>query len=73
MVESIWWKDGPINRITYHDDECSEGWIVLASMNAYEIIRRTLQSIVRLKAVVRKCKKEENKELLRFTVIKTPL
>ena len=73
MVESMWWKDGPINRIPYRDDECSEGWIVLASMKAYEKVLQTLQPIIRLKAIVRKCEKEEDKELLRSVSTKTPL
>ena len=58
-VESMWWKDGPINRLPYCDDDFSEGWIVLASEKVIEQIKSILRPIVRKKAVIRKIKKKE--------------
>ena len=58
-AESMYWKDGPIKRLPPRDDECSEGWIVLASVDAQEKIKSILRPIVRKKAVIRKIKEKE--------------
>lgn len=58
-AESMCWKDGSINRLPPRDDECSEGWIMLASESAQEKIKSMLKPIVRKKAVIRKIKEKE--------------
>ncbi len=57
IIESIHWKDGPINRVPYHDDVCSEGWIILASEEVLEQIK-SIGPMVRKKAVIRKMKRQ---------------
>ena len=40
MVESIWWMDGNIDQAPPHfDDEVGEGWLVLASKEAFNSIK----------------------------------
>ncbi|AKB57703.1 hypothetical protein [Methanosarcina barkeri] len=42
MVESVWWMDGNINQGPPHfDDEVGEGWLVLASKEAFNSIKST--------------------------------
>ena len=54
MVESIYWKDGPISRQPPKmDDICSNGWLVVASQEAIEKIREVVGEAVRVNAVVR--------------------
>ena len=67
MVESICWQDGPINRQSYENDVCSEGWIVLSSTEAFETIRQNCKPMVRLKGIRRKITiKNGQSELARF-------
>lgn len=45
MVESVWWMDGNINQGPPHfDDEVGEGWLVLASKEAFNSIKSTFGS-----------------------------
>ena len=54
MVESIYWKDGPISRQPPKmDDICSNGWLVVASHEAIEKIREVIGEAVRVNAIVR--------------------
>uniref|UniRef100_UPI0039A1CDF5 hypothetical protein n=1 Tax=Thaumasiovibrio sp. DFM-14 TaxID=3384792 RepID=UPI0039A1CDF5 len=54
MVESICWKDGPISRQPpKRDDICSNGWLVVASIEAVEKIREVIGEAARVNAVVR--------------------
>jgi hypothetical protein len=54
MVESIYWKDGPISRQPPKmDDICSNGWLVVASHEAIDKIRKIIGEAVRVNAVVR--------------------
>ncbi|NQZ64836.1 MAG: hypothetical protein HRT59_22920 [Crocosphaera sp.] len=57
MVESFCWKDGPINRHPPKmDDICSEGWLVLASPEAEQAIRKHVHSAIKKCSVVREVK-----------------
>lgn len=54
MVESIYWKDGPISRQPPKmDDICSNGWVVTASKSAIEQIREMIPEVVKLNVVTR--------------------
>ncbi|WP_139794436.1 hypothetical protein [Vreelandella lionensis] len=54
MVESIYWKDGPISRQPPKmDDICSNGWLVVASHEAIVRIREHIGDAVKANAVVR--------------------
>jgi hypothetical protein len=54
MVETIWWKDGPVDRSPPHfDDEVGEGWLVVASDAAWEALRSRYGVLRRLAEVTR--------------------
>ncbi|NQY26166.1 MAG: hypothetical protein HRT92_03200 [Piscirickettsiaceae bacterium] len=54
MVESIYWKDGPISRQPPKmDDICSNGWLVVASQKAVDQIREVIGEAVKVNVVVR--------------------
>jgi len=54
MVESIFWKDGPIGRqAPKMDDVCSDGWLVVASKSAVESIKKLTGQTIKIDAVVR--------------------
>ncbi len=54
MVESIFWKDGPIGRRPPKmDDVCSDGWLVVATPKAVDLIRQLTGKIIKIDAVVR--------------------
>lgn len=54
MIESIYWKDGPISRQPPKmDDICSNGWLVVASHEAIDKIREVIGEAVKVNAVVR--------------------
>lgn len=54
MVESIYWKDGPMERQPPKmDDICSNGWLVVASPDAIEQIRKGIGEAERMNTVVR--------------------
>lgn len=74
-AESICWKDGPINRLPPRNDECSEGWIVLASEEVQEKIKSIFTPIVRKKTVIRKIKEKDegDGETVRRAFTQSPL
>jgi hypothetical protein len=48
MVESCWWLDGPFDRSSGSlDNEVGEGWLVLATQEAFEQLIRAYPSLVR--------------------------
>ncbi|WP_028305187.1 ATP-binding protein [Oceanospirillum maris] len=54
MVESISWKDGPISRQPPKmDDLCSNGWLVVASVEAVKKLREFIGEASRVNAIVR--------------------
>ncbi|WP_198043645.1 tetratricopeptide repeat protein [Ketobacter nezhaii] len=54
MVESVYWKDGPISRLPPKmDDICSNGWLVVASHEAVEQIREVIGEAARVNIVTR--------------------
>ncbi len=54
MIESIYWKDGPISRQPPKmDDICSNGWLVVASDEAIVQIRENIGHAVKVNAVIR--------------------
>ncbi|MEQ0541105.1 MULTISPECIES: hypothetical protein [Klebsiella] len=54
MVESIYWKDGPISRQPpKRDDICSNGWLVIASDEAVKKIREVIGDAIKVNAVIR--------------------
>lgn len=54
MVESIYWKDGPVSRQPPKmDDIPSNGWLVIASDKAVEKIREVTGEAIKVNAVVR--------------------
>lgn len=71
-AESMYWKDGPINRPPFRNDECSEGWIVLASESAQEKIKSMFKPIVRCKVVTRIIKVEDVGESVRSAFSEVP-
>jgi hypothetical protein len=65
MVESVWWRDGPIHRAPPRIHEiCSEGWFVAASPDAARAIVRSVLSIGRLSLIVREIGPQEDEERL---------
>lgn len=71
MVESIWWKDGPIHRYPprYHEI-CSEGWLVVASKEAVDLILKCTGEVIRLNLISRQHGKENSNGLLKSHVCK---
>lgn len=68
-VESIWWKDGPLDRQPPRSDTCSEGWLVVATEAAFEEIKKVTVPIVRAKAVIRSGQHKEKRALVsRFQI-----
>lgn len=54
MVQSLWWQDGSIHRHNrFPGDVCAEGWLVLATAQAYEIIQKAFVPLVRSMSVIR--------------------
>lgn len=54
MVESIWWKDGPIRRHPPRINViCSEGWLVVASEKAVQLLFSLLPGASQRIAVIR--------------------
>jgi hypothetical protein len=54
MVQSLWWQDGSIHRHNrFPGDVCAEGWLVLATTQAYEIIQEDFVPIIRAMSVIR--------------------
>jgi hypothetical protein len=54
MVESIWWIDGPIDETPPHlHDEVGEGWLVIASPQAWEKIAARFSPLKRVMYVDR--------------------
>ncbi|MBE3709814.1 hypothetical protein HJ210_22715 [Vibrio parahaemolyticus] len=54
MVESIYWKDGPVSRQPPKmDDICSNGWLVIASHSATKKIREITGEATKVNAVIR--------------------
>ena len=48
MVESLWWADGLIeHRPPHFDDEVGEGWLVIATQAALQVIMRKLGTLYR--------------------------
>jgi hypothetical protein len=65
MVESVWWKDGPVGLYdSYSHDECGEGWIVVANQEAITQISSYQPFMKRQVMVERECH-DEDKQLLR--------
>ncbi len=72
-AESMYWKDGPIKRLPPRDDECSEGWIVLASVDAQEKVKSILRPIVRCKVVIRIINIKDVGESVRSAFTQVPI
>ncbi|NOY73917.1 MAG: hypothetical protein GXP14_16375 [Gammaproteobacteria bacterium] len=54
MVESIFWKDGPVGRQPPKmDDVCSDGWLVVATLKAVDAIRQLTGEAIKIDAVIR--------------------
>lgn len=54
MVESIYWKDGPVSRQPPKmDDICSNGWLVIASHTAIDKIREVIGEATKVNAIIR--------------------
>ena len=55
MVESIFWKDGPIDRkLPKPDNVCSDGWLVVATQSAVNAIRKlTEEETIKINTVIR--------------------
>ncbi len=54
MVESIFWKDGPIIRQPPKtDDACSDAWLVVATPKAVDKIQQLTGEIIKINAVIR--------------------
>ncbi|HOJ11791.1 MAG TPA: hypothetical protein PK733_14525, partial [Clostridiales bacterium] len=69
MVESIYWKDGPINRLPPRMAEiCSEGWIVAASKKAAELISNRIGNAIYLKALVRQHSNRDERDVSRNSI-----
>ena len=73
MVESIWWKDGPMGWHSSHDhDETGEGWLVVASQEAFSQIRNQYPFLKRQVMVERECYSEDRQSLRRYILREIP-
>jgi hypothetical protein len=67
MVESVWWKDGPIGWFrSYSREENGEGWIVIASQIAINQISSYYPLMKRQVMVERECYDEDLQQLRRY-------
>ena len=65
MVESINWQDGPIHRHPPRFEEVSsEGWLVVASPQAVELIAQAVGPAVRLSVILRQYRDQDEKEII---------
>jgi hypothetical protein len=72
MVESIWWKDGPMGWHGSHDhDETGEGWLVVASQEAFSQIRHQYPLLKRQLMVERECYDKNRQPLRRYVLCDT--
>ena len=54
MVETIWWTDGAMeHHPPSMNDEVAEGWLLVASSDAYEAIARESPALTRIARVER--------------------
>jgi hypothetical protein len=54
MIESVWWLDGLIDQSPPHlDNEVGEGWLVVASQEAWEAIKSRIGKLKRMISVER--------------------
>ncbi len=73
MVESIWWKDGPMGWHSSHDhDETGEGWLVVAGQEAFSQIRNQYPFLKRQVMVERECYSEDRQSLRRYILREIP-
>jgi hypothetical protein len=65
MVESRWWYDGIMDLQPYERDEVGEGWLVVASKEAYKLIREYVnQPLVRTIELDRRSDETEGRATL---------
>ena len=62
MVESFYWKDGPLERQPKQEDICGEGWLVFATTKAVVQIKYAGLEGVKVNVVVRSYKEEQTDE-----------
>lgn len=72
-VESLWWQDGPIDRQPPRNETCSEGWLLLATEEAYDTVRKKCAPIVRLNVVIRESRERKGRESVQMVITKSPL
>lgn len=73
MVESLWWQDGPCDRLPPHlYDVCGEGWIVIASKDAERSILAATGKVARLVSVIREYRDSDIGHLQEYVVQKKP-
>jgi len=74
MVESVWWKDGPMGwHSSYSREENGEGWIVVASQEAINQISSNHPFIKRRVMVERECYDEHLQQLRKYILRDTPV
>ncbi|ADE17039.1 hypothetical protein Nhal_4033 (plasmid) [Nitrosococcus halophilus Nc 4] len=67
MAESLWWMDGPIDRSPPRIDEvCGEGWLVIATNRAVDIISRAVGQAKWVGAVLRQYRGDDGQLVHRF-------
>lgn len=60
MVETIWWTDGTTQHYPPSmEDEVAEGWLVVASSDAYEAITRECPALTRISRIERSVTRED--------------
>jgi len=74
MVESVWWKDGPMGwHSSYSREENGEGWIVVASQEAINQISSNHPFIKRRVMVERERYDEHLQQLRRYILRDAPV
>ena len=66
MVESIWWTNGlpNLHSVGSQSEEASEGWVVVATQEAYSVLMNNLGPMFKMSLVSREIR-EEGKRIMR--------
>ena len=71
VVESVWWMDSHLHWLPPHlDDEVGEGWLVIATPEAYEAIKAVHGELIQIARISRSYISKDKQRRVRATSMK---